>query len=55
MKLPKNLRVARQAKLLPLSEVAAKMGIGKHLLEPYGEGVAEIRLEGIERAGGMRS
>jgi formate--tetrahydrofolate ligase len=48
MTLPKNLDVARQAKLLPLNEVAAEIGIGEHLLEPYGEGVAKIKLDAIE-------
>src|SRR5215208_1899914 len=48
MTLPKNLEVARQAKLLPLNEVAAEIGIGEHLLEPYGEGVAKIKLDAIE-------
>src|SRR5919107_4512112 len=47
MTLPKNLQVARQAKLEPLGEVAAQIGIGEHLLEPYGEGVAKIKLEAI--------
>ena len=49
MTLPKNLDVARQAKLLPLNEVAAEIGIGEHLLEPYGEGVAKIKLDAIEK------
>ena len=48
MTLPKNLDVARQAKLLPLNEVAAEIGIGEHLLEPYGEGVAKIKLDAIK-------
>ena len=48
MTIPKNLEVARQAKLAPLDEVAASIGIGKHLLEPYGEGVAKIKLDAIE-------
>jgi formate--tetrahydrofolate ligase len=48
MTLPKNLDVARQAKLLPLNKVAAEIGIGEHLLEPYGEGVAKIKLDAIE-------
>ena len=48
MTLPKNLEVARQAKLRPLNEIAAEIGIGKHLLEPYGEGVAKIKLDAIE-------
>src|ERR671910_691046 len=48
MTIPKNLEVARKAKLAPLEDVAASMGIGKHLLEPYGEGVAKIKLEAID-------
>jgi formate--tetrahydrofolate ligase len=48
MTIPKNLEVARQAKLAPLDEVAASIGIGRHLLEPYGEGVAKIKLDAIE-------
>jgi formate--tetrahydrofolate ligase len=53
MTLPKNLQVARQAKLEPLGEIAAQMGIGEHLLEPYGEGVAKIKLEAIEELADM--
>src|SRR5919107_1497529 len=48
MTIPKNLEVARQAKLLPINEIAAEIGIEEHLLEPYGEGVAKIKLEAIE-------
>jgi formate--tetrahydrofolate ligase len=48
MSLVKNLEVARRAKLKPLTEIAADMGIGEHLLEPYGEGVAKIKLDAIE-------
>jgi formate--tetrahydrofolate ligase len=47
MTIPKNLEVARRAKLEPLKEVAAQIGIGEHLLEPYGEGVAKIKLEAL--------
>ncbi len=32
----------------PLADIAAELGIGPELLEPYGEGVAKIRLEAIE-------
>ena len=48
MTLPKNLDVARQAKLLPMNEIAAEIGIEEHFLEPYGEGVAKIKLDAIE-------
>jgi formate--tetrahydrofolate ligase len=45
---PSDLEIARKARLLPMNEVAAKMGIGPHLLEPYGHDVAKIRLEAID-------
>src|SRR5919106_2369621 len=48
MTIPKNLEVARKAKLAPLEDIAASIGIGPHLLEPYGEGVAKIKLAAIE-------
>jgi formate--tetrahydrofolate ligase len=44
---PTDLEIARRATLLPMPEIAAKMGIGPHLLEPYGYDVAKIRLEAI--------
>ena len=43
-----DLEIARRASLKPLAEIAAEMGIGSHLLEPYGEGVAKIKLKAIE-------
>ena len=52
MTLPKNLEVARRAKLKPLSDIAAQIGIGEDLLEPYGEGVAKIKLDAIEELSG---
>jgi formate--tetrahydrofolate ligase len=45
---PTDLEIARQARLLPMPDIAAKMGIGSHLLEPYGYDVAKIRLEAID-------
>src|SRR6266704_5329746 len=45
---PPDLEIARKARLLPIPDIAAKMGIGPHLLEPYGYDVAKIRLEAIE-------
>jgi formate--tetrahydrofolate ligase len=45
---PTDLDIARRARLLPMPEIAAKMGIGPHLLEPYGSDVAKIRLDAIE-------
>ncbi len=48
MSMPSDLQIARSAALKPLNEVAHDMGIGEHLLEPYGVGVAKIKLEAIE-------
>src|SRR3989442_473424 len=45
---PTALQIARRARLLPMPDIAAKMGIGPHLLEPYGHDVAKIKLEAIE-------
>src|SRR2546427_12878147 len=44
---PTDLDIARRARLLPMPEVAAKIGIGPHLLEPYGHDVAKIKLDAI--------
>jgi formate--tetrahydrofolate ligase len=44
---PTDLEIARKARLLQMPEVAARMGIGPHLLEPYGHDVAKIKLEAI--------
>src|SRR5258708_8772454 len=44
---PTDLDIARQASLLPMADIAARMGIGPHLLEPYGHDVAKIRLDAI--------
>jgi formate--tetrahydrofolate ligase len=42
-----DLEIARGASLKPMSEIAASMGIGEHLLIPYGEQVAKIKLDAI--------
>jgi formate--tetrahydrofolate ligase len=47
-RVPSDLEIARKATLRPLSEIAGTMGIGEHLLEPYGDAVAKIKLEAIE-------
>ena len=45
---PSDLEIAREARLKPLEEIAASMGIERDLLEPYGDSVAKIKLEAIE-------
>src|SRR5919204_4485751 len=42
-----DLELARTATLKPLPDIAAQLGIGEHLLEPYGEGVAKVKLEAV--------
>ncbi len=48
MTFPSDLEIARQASLKPLMQVAADIGVGQHLLEPYGEHVAKIKLDAID-------
>src|SRR2546430_2117213 len=45
---PSDLDIARRARLQPMPDIAARMGIGTHLLEPYGNDVAKIKLEAID-------
>jgi formate--tetrahydrofolate ligase len=45
---PSDLEIARAAKLAPLTDIAAQMGIGPHLLEQHGDDLAKIKLEAIE-------
>ena len=45
---PNDLEIARRARLKPLTKIAGDMGIGEHLLEPYGSDVAKIKLEAID-------
>jgi formate--tetrahydrofolate ligase len=47
-RIPNDLEIARKATLRTLPEIAGTMGIGEHLLEPYGDAVAKIKLEAIE-------
>lgn len=47
MGFPSDLEIARTADLRPLPDVAADLGIGEHLLEPYGRGVAKVSLDAV--------
>jgi formate--tetrahydrofolate ligase len=47
MTVPSALEISRRATLAPPHEIAAKLGIGRHLLEPYGDAVAKIKLEAV--------
>lgn len=46
------LDIGRAATLKPIEDVAADMGIGPHLLEPYGTGVAKVDLAAIDELSG---
>src|SRR6202022_4109585 len=48
MAFPADIDLARRAPLKPLTDLAEGMGLGEHLLEPYGEHVAKIRLSAID-------
>ncbi|MCB0998549.1 MAG: formate--tetrahydrofolate ligase [Acidimicrobiales bacterium] len=48
MSVPSDLDIARAATLAPLTDIAAQMGIGPHLLEQHGDELAKIRLEAID-------
>jgi formate--tetrahydrofolate ligase len=52
MAFPSDLAIARAATPKPLPEIAAEMGIGEHLLEPYGSSLAKVRLEAIDALAG---
>jgi formate--tetrahydrofolate ligase len=45
---PSDLAIAKEATLRPLADVAAGMGIGEHLITPYGREVAKIELAAID-------
>jgi len=48
MAFPTDLEIARGAHLKPVDDIAGQMGLGMHLLEPYGEQVMKIKLDAIE-------
>jgi len=48
MAFPSNLEIARSATLKPIEDIAGEMGVGSHLIELYGRGVAKIDLTAID-------
>ena len=48
MAFPTDLEIARRASLKPLDDIASEIGLGSHLLEPYGEEVMKIKLAAID-------
>ncbi len=56
MAIPSDLEIARKAALKPLDDIAHDLGIGPHLLEPYGESVMKVKLAAIDQlAGGPKA
>jgi formate--tetrahydrofolate ligase len=49
--LPPAIEIARRANLRPIADIAAQMGIGPELLEPYGTSVAKVSLDAVEALG----
>ncbi len=45
---PTALDIARKAVLVPIADVAAKIGITEDLLQPYGQFVAKLKLDTID-------
>jgi len=43
-----DIEIAREAKLLPIKEVASQIGIGEELLEPYGKYIAKVPYTSID-------
>src|SRR5499433_1857965 len=52
MAFPSDLEIARSAQLKPVDDIAGEIGLGMHLLEPYGEQVMKIKLAAIEELAG---
>ncbi len=49
MALPPNIEIAQKAKLKPISEIAAGLGLGSEDIEPYGKYKAKIKPEVYQR------
>ncbi|MQA06246.1 MAG: formate--tetrahydrofolate ligase [Streptosporangiales bacterium] len=52
MTVPSNLEIARQAALKPVEDIAGELGLGPHLLDPYGRDVMKVDLEAIDELAG---
>ena len=46
--LPSDLEIARRAELKPINEIAARLGLGPGVVEPYGHHVGKIPLAALE-------
>src|SRR5512135_3335861 len=48
MTIPSDLEIALGGNRKPITDIAGTMGIGPHLVEPYGQSVAKIRLAALD-------
>lgn len=48
MTIPSDLDISRATGLDPIPDVAAQLGLGQHLLEPYGSTVSKVSLDAID-------
>jgi formate--tetrahydrofolate ligase len=48
MNIPSDLDISRATPLAPIADVAAELGIGEHLLVPYGKHVAKVSLDALD-------
>ncbi len=48
MSIPTDLDISRSTALRPIGAIAEQLGLGEHLIEPYGRNVAKISLDAIE-------
>ncbi|HEX4160935.1 MAG TPA: formate--tetrahydrofolate ligase [Acidimicrobiales bacterium] len=52
MPLPPAIEIARRATLQPITAIAAQMGLGPEMLEPYGAHVAKVSLDAVDALAG---
>lgn len=45
-----DIEIARETKLLPIQDIAAKIGIDEELLEPYGKYIAKVQYSSIDES-----
>jgi formate--tetrahydrofolate ligase len=50
--MPSDLEIAQRARLLPIAEVAARLGLGEAEIEPYGRYKAKVDLAALRRPTG---
>ncbi|WP_314175147.1 formate--tetrahydrofolate ligase [Streptomyces winkii] len=48
MSIPSDLDISRATQLKPIDEIGARLGLGSHLLEPYGGHVAKVSTAAVD-------